>query len=106
MSQTQAQFETNLQAKLDAAGYEGISKADTREILGIVTTEIGSALKSDGGVRVRGIGTFTAKEVAATKARKGINPFTKEEQMFKAKPASTKVIIRAGKDLKEAAAKK
>ena len=39
----------------------------------------------------------------ATKARKGINPFTKEEQMFKAKPASTAVKVRALKKLKEMA---
>jgi len=30
----------------------------------------------------------------ATKARKGVNPFTKEEVMFKAKPASTVVKVR------------
>jgi len=39
----------------------------------------------------------------ATKARKGINPFTKEEVMFKAKPASTTVKVRALKKLKEMA---
>lgn len=39
----------------------------------------------------------------ARKARKGINPFTKEEQMFKAKPASTAVKVRALKKLKEMA---
>ena len=39
----------------------------------------------------------------AVKARKGINPFTKEEQMFKAKPASTTVKVRPLKKLKEMA---
>lgn len=39
----------------------------------------------------------------ARKARKGINPFTKEEVMFKAKPASTTVKVRALKKLKEMA---
>jgi len=39
----------------------------------------------------------------ARKARKGINPFTKEEVMFKAKPASTAVKVRALKKLKEMA---
>jgi len=37
----------------------------------------------------------------ATKAHKGINPFTKEEVMFKAKPASTAVKVRALKKLKD-----
>ena len=39
----------------------------------------------------------------ATKARKGINPFTKEEVTFKAKPASTVVKVRPLKGLKDMA---
>ena len=38
---------------------------------------------------------------AATKARKGINPFTGEEQTFKAKPARNIVRIKALKKLKD-----
>ena len=37
----------------------------------------------------------------AVKARKGINPFSKEEVMFKAKPASTVVKVRPLKKLKD-----
>ena len=37
----------------------------------------------------------------AVKAHKGINPFTKEEVMFKAKPASTAVKVRPLKKLKD-----
>jgi nucleoid DNA-binding protein len=37
----------------------------------------------------------------ATKARKGINPFTGEETMFKAKPARNVVKIRPLKNLKD-----
>ena len=37
----------------------------------------------------------------ATKARKGVNPFTGEEMMFKAKPARNVVKVRALKKLKE-----
>ncbi len=39
----------------------------------------------------------------ATPARKGINPFTKQEQMFAAKPARNVVKIRALKALKDMA---
>ncbi len=39
----------------------------------------------------------------AVKARKGINPFTKEEMTFKAKPATTVVKIRPLKKLKDMA---
>ncbi|MBI5725226.1 MAG: HU family DNA-binding protein [Planctomycetes bacterium] len=37
----------------------------------------------------------------ATPARKGINPFTKQEQMFKAKPARKVVKVRPLKALKD-----
>ena len=61
----------------------------------------------------RGLGEFTVPGLMkvttvkkpATKARKGINPFTGEEQMFKAKPASIAVKVRPLKKLKEFAAK-
>ena len=41
------------------------------------------------------------KRKPATKARKGINPFTGEETVFKAKPARNVVKIRPLKKLKE-----
>jgi hypothetical protein len=40
----------------------------------------------------------------ATKERKGINPFTKEETIFKAKPARKVVKARAVKAAKDAVA--
>jgi nucleoid DNA-binding protein len=42
-------------------------------------------------------------EKPAVKARKGINPFTKQEQMFKAKPARKVVKVRPLKALKDMA---
>jgi hypothetical protein len=41
------------------------------------------------------------KRRPATKARKGINPFTKEETIFKAKPAHRVVKIRPLKGMKD-----
>ncbi len=49
-----------------------------------------------------GLAKFTVQHKPATKARKGINPFTGEETMFKAKPARNVVKIRALKSLKDA----
>lgn len=48
-------------------------------------------------------GLFKIKVIrkAATKARKGVNPFTGQEQMFKAKPARNIVKIKALKKLKD-----
>ena len=65
----------------------------------------------EGHIKKKGVGEFvfpglfkimTIKK-PAVKARKGINPFTKEEVMFKAKPASTTVKVRPLKKLKEMA---
>ncbi len=63
-------------------------------------------------MRKRGSGEFTIPEVGvklrrvkkpARKARKGVNPFTGEEMMFAAKPASTAVKAAALKKLKDMA---
>ncbi|MFO7598291.1 MAG: HU family DNA-binding protein [Candidatus Desulfacyla sp.] len=63
-------------------------------------------------IKKRGPGQFTfpglfkieVKSKPATKARKGINPFTKEETVFKAKPARRAVKIRPLKKVKEMSA--
>lgn len=63
----------------------------------------------EGHISKRGAGEFvmpglmkilTVKK-PAKKARKGINPFTGEETMFKAKPASIQVKVRPLKKMKE-----
>ena len=48
-----------------------------------------------------GLAKFTVVRKPATKARKGINPFTGEEMMFKPKPARNVVRIRPLKALKD-----
>ena len=48
-----------------------------------------------------GLMKIEVKRKPATKARKGINPFTREETMFKAKPARNVVKIRPLKKVKE-----
>ena len=59
--------------------------------------------KGAGAFVLPGLLKVTAVAVPAKKARKGINPFTKEETVFKAKPASTKLKVRPLKKLKDAA---
>ncbi len=48
-----------------------------------------------------GLMKIEVKKKPATKARKGINPFTKEETVFKAKPARKVVKIQPLKKVKE-----
>ena len=70
------------------------------------------ALLIERHIKKRGPGQFTfpglfkieVKSKPATKARKGINPFTKQETVFKAKPARRAVKIRPLKKVKEMSA--
>ena len=63
-------------------------------------------------VSKKGLGSFTLPgllkvnviNVPAKKKRTGIDPFTKQERVFAAKPASVKIKTRALKKLKDAAA--
>ncbi len=62
-------------------------------------------------VHKKGVGEFTMPglfkvgvvHVAAKKKRVGIDPFTKQERTFAAKPATVKIKLRALKKLKDAA---
>ena len=88
------------------ADTSGVASRDVRAVL--------SALEGAmaGSVSKKGAGTFvlpgllkvSAVNVPAKPKRKGINPFTKEEQWFAAKPASVKLKVRPLKKLKDAAA--
>jgi len=60
--------------------------------------------RSPGQFTFPGLFKIEVKKKPATKARKGINPFTGEETVFKAKPARRAVKIRPLKKVKEMAA--
>jgi nucleoid DNA-binding protein len=73
--------------------------ADLRELC---VKEINPKSRAAPGVFViPGIGRVKTRKRPARKARKGINPFTKEETMFKARPASNVVKILPVKALKD-----
>ena len=57
--------------------------------------------RSLGEFTIPGLMKITTVKKPATKARKGINPFTGEETTFKAKPASVAVKVRPLKKLKD-----
>lgn len=79
----------------------------TRKQVASVLEELGSVIethinkKSVGEFVLPGMLKIVTVKKPATKARKGINPFTGEEQMFKAKPASIAVKVRPLKKLKQ-----
>jgi len=82
----------------------------TKKQIGSVMDEYDSLVERS--IKKRGVGEFTVPGMLkittvhkpAKKARKGRNPFTGIEQMFKAKPASIGVKVRALKKMKEFAA--
>jgi nucleoid DNA-binding protein len=59
-------------------------------------------LKRTGSFLVPGFAKFVVIKKPATKARKGINPFTKEPTIFKAKPARKVIKARPVKAAKDA----
>lgn len=59
--------------------------------------------KGLGEFTLPGLLKVTAVAVPAKKKRTGIDPFTKQERVFAAKPASVKVKVRSLKKLKDAA---
>lgn len=59
--------------------------------------------RGPGAYTVPGLMKLTVVRKPATKARKGINPFTGEETVFKAKPARNVIKIRPLKNLKDMA---
>jgi DNA-binding protein HU-beta len=59
-------------------------------------------LKKSGSFVVPGFAKFVVIKKPATKERKGINPFTKEPTIFKAKPARKVVRARPVKAVKDA----
>ena len=61
-------------------------------------------LKKTGAFFVPGFAKFIVIRIPATKARKGINPFTKEPTIFKAKPARKVIRARPVKAVKDAVA--
>ncbi len=79
----------------------------TRKEVASVFDSLGIQIKKNLGSQGPGVFTMpglckmTVKKKPATKARKGMNPFTGEEMMFKAKPASKTVRVRPLKNLKE-----
>ncbi len=85
------------------AAATGLTKKQVSSVFEAMTGQIKKSLGSrgPGAYAVPGLMKLTVVRKPATKARKGINPFTGEEVMFKAKPAKNVVKIRPLKNLKD-----
>jgi nucleoid DNA-binding protein len=81
----------------------GLAKKQVSAVLEAMAGQIAKSLgrNGPGSYTVPGLMKLIVVRKPATKARKGINPFTGEETMFKAKPARNIVKIRPMKSLKD-----
>ena len=80
---------------------DGMSRKQIKAVLDALNATAYKQLKRVGVFTVPGFAKFTVVRKPATKARKGINPFTGEETMFKAKPARNIVKAQPLKALKD-----
>ena len=81
----------------------GLTKKDVNAVFDAMAAQIKKSLgrSGPGAYTVPGLMKLVVVRKPATKARKGINPFTGEETIFKAKPARNVVKIRPLKNLKD-----
>jgi DNA-binding protein HU-beta len=90
-----------LNAVSEAVGEE-VSKKQVKSIVEALVATGHKELKKSGTFVLPGFAKFVVVKKPARPARKGINPFTKLEQTFAAKPASKSVRARPVKAIKDA----
>jgi nucleoid DNA-binding protein len=90
--------------KLAEKHADAVTRKDVKGVIESLA-EIGyKELKKTGAFVVPGFAKFVVIKKPATKARKGVNPFTKEPTVFKAKPARKIIKVRPVKATKDAVA--
>lgn len=92
-----------IQAIAEAVGEE-VSRKQVKAVLDSLVSVGHRELKKQGIFTLPGFAKFRVVKKPATKARQGINPFTKQPMTFAAKPASKSVRARPIKAVKEAVA--
>jgi nucleoid DNA-binding protein len=83
---------------------EEISRKQVKQVIETLVAVGHKEMKKNGVFVLPGFAKFVVVKKPARPARRGINPFTKQEQMFAAKPASKAVRARAVKAIKDAVA--
>ena len=90
-----------LEAVTEAIGEE-VSRKQVKQVVEMLVDIGHRELKKNGIFVLPGFAKFVVVKKAARPARQGINPVTKEKQMFAAKPASKGVRARPVKAIKDA----
>ena len=96
---------TKTQLLANIAEETGLSRKEVAAVMDSLSGTISRHLQKRGAGQFTMPGLLKIKTVKkpATRARKGTNPFTGEETMFKAKPARTIVKVQPLKGLKDMA---
>jgi DNA-binding protein HU-beta len=79
-----------------------MTKKDVKNVLEALAAVGYQEMKKTGEFMLPGFAKFVVVKKPATKARQGINPFTKEPTVFKAKPARKVLKVRPVKAAKDA----
>lgn len=87
------------------SSHSGVDTKSVRAVLDALEQTIANSIhkKGVGQFTMPGLMKVTSIAVPAKPKRQGVDPFTKQERWFAAKPASVKVKIRPLKKLKDAA---
>merc|ERR1712178_351080 len=92
---------TATQAYSSVAEATGLKSKDVKGVMEGLIELAAEELKKTGSFKLGGVLNMKLKKKPATPARKGVNPFTKEPCVFKAKPASKTLRALPMKKLKE-----
>jgi DNA-binding protein HU-beta len=84
------------------AEHSELKRSDVKGVMETLATIGYKELKKNGSFLVPGFAKFVVIKKPATKERSGINPFTKEPTVFKAKPARKIIRARPVKAAKDA----
>jgi nucleoid DNA-binding protein len=79
-----------------------LSKNDVKAVLDQLASAGYAEMRASGQFTLPGFAKFVVVDKPAVPEREGINPFTKERAVFKAKPASKVVRARPVKAVKDA----
>ncbi len=79
-----------------------LAKKDVKAVMESLASHAYKELKKAGSFVLPGFAKFTVVKKPATPERQGINPFTKEPTVFKAKPARKQLKVRPVKAAKDA----
>merc|ERR1711939_1126800 len=93
---------TQTQVIASVAETNGLKNKQVKGVVESLFSVACGEIKKNGSFKLAGMLNLKLKKKPATPARKGLNPFTKEPCVFKAKPASKTVRVYAMKKMKGA----